>query len=139
LPQPQPPPGSPAPGRQDGGDPTKERYLAELVYREGHRNERRINDVKMPLVALGVVMSATFRLHAGPVAGQVAFAQVHDGVLSEWTFLMLFPILASAGPRFDRDVSRYAELMVTDRGRRLVAQAARFGAEYRSGRDTFWL
>jgi hypothetical protein len=209
---------------QRTGEGAKERCLVELVYREAHRNERRINDVKMVLVALGIVMSLVFWMQEGQVATMltvtqagvlgtwllvmciVALAvrrpvmpraipyavltvdtvmiaalvvvrmmwmpvanQVHDGVLSEWTFLMLFPVLASAGPRFDRDVSRYAELlvtictllllvfdiaflgsqprpffvlitllallatgrftvMVTDRGRRLIAKAARFGA-----------
>lgn len=220
---------------QDADELVKERCLVDLVHREAHRNERRVNDVKMALVALGIVMSLVFWLQIGPAAvmltltqsgvlatwlaamGIVALLvrrpvmprtvpyavltldvmmvgalvvvrmlwmpaanQVHDGVLSEWTFLMLFPILASAGPRFDRDVSRYAELMVTictlallvfdiaflgsqprpffvlitllallatgrfsvmvtDRGRRLIAQAARFGAQRQNGRDTYHL
>jgi len=215
------------------GERAKDRCLVELIYQEAHRNERRINNVKMWLVTLGILMSLVFWMQTGAVAttltltqagvmaawllamGVVALIvrrpvmprtvpyasltvdvvmigalvvvrmlwmpashQVHDGVLSEWVFLMLFPILASAGPRFDRDVSRYAELlvtictlallvfdiailgsqprpffilitllallatgrfsvMVTDRGRRLIALAARFGAEHRAGLDTF--
>ncbi len=144
------------------------RCVVELVHAEAHRNERRINTVKMWLVALGIVMSLTFRLQAGEEAAQVAYAQsavlgvwlvvmvgvwflvrgdcmhrgvpylvltadmiaiaslvvvrmlwmpaanqVKDGVLAEWVFVMLFPVLASAGPRFDRDVARFAELWAT--------------------------
>ena len=144
------------------------RGVVELVYQEAHRNERRINRVKMALVAPGAVMSLVFWLKVGPDAAKVMGAQlsimgawllfmgvvgvilrrpcmhravpytvltvdvvmiglmvavrmmwtpeayaVHDGVLSEWVFMMLFPILVSAAPRFDRDVARYAELLVT--------------------------
>lgn len=212
---------------------SRPRCVVDLVHREAHRNEQRINRVKGALVALGIAMSLTFWLQAGPEASAVGISQVailgawllvmlvvgllirgsrmprsipyvvlttdvvmicalvaarmmfmpaanqvHDGVLSEWVFMMLFPILASAGPRFDRDVSRYAELvvvvgtlvllvvdiaflgsqprpffvaitllallatgrfavMVTDRGRRLIEAAARFGAESKGRPNTF--
>ncbi len=162
---PAPEPISPRPPLFAEGN-TKARCLVDLVYEEAHRNERRINSVKMVLVALGIAMSLGFWLHAGARATAVTVAQgsvlsawllamagvalvvrrplmpravpytvltldnvmvallvavrmlylpegnqAPDGVLSDWTYLMIFPILASAGPRFDRDVARYAELL----------------------------
>ncbi len=144
------------------------RCVVELVHAEAHRNERRINTVKMGLVAIGILITLTFWMKDGDVVKPVVMAQVavmcgwlavmlavagllrqdhmhrgvpylvistdvtmigalvavrmsmmpeayqvKDGVLSDWVFLMLFPILASAGPRFDRDVARFAELAVT--------------------------
>ncbi len=37
--------------------------------------------------------------------------QVRDGVLSDWVYVALFPVVASAGPRFDVELARYVELL----------------------------
>ncbi len=64
-----------------------ESRVDQLVLREARRNERRINRVKLALVSLGIVMTFTFRLHAGEAVALAVGWQV--GVMFVWVAAML--------------------------------------------------
>ncbi len=153
-------------GRQLSLDPQLAARVRRTVLREAWRNERRINAVRVGLLAVGIGMMIAFHLQTGPSTRETTLWQISVGLvwmalgvgigalhrrermprwlpyfalsvdmsmltllaavrmltvpppwdvaggcLSERLFLMVFPVLASAGLRFDTKVMRSAEIM----------------------------